>query len=129
MARNPNRPISPHATIWRIGPAMAASFTNRLTGIALSIAGLSILTWWLVSVARGPTAYAEFVALASSWPGVVILIGITWAFFQHLATGVRHLVQDTGAWFEIGFNKRTAQGTYVLSILGTAAMWAYLFLR
>lgn len=108
---------------------MAASFTNRLTGIALSIAGLSILTWWLVALASGPDAYAEFVGVASSWPGMVILIGITWAFFQHLATGVRHLVQDTGAWFEIGFNKRTAQGTYVFAILATAATWAYLFLR
>jgi succinate dehydrogenase / fumarate reductase cytochrome b subunit len=26
-----------------------------------------------------------------------VLIGLTWAFFQHLLSGIRHLVMDTGS--------------------------------
>ena len=37
--------------------------------------------------------------------GMIVLIGLTWAFFQHLLSGIRHLVMDTGAAFELGTNK------------------------
>ena len=28
---------------------------------------------------------------------LIVLIGLTWGFFQHLLSGIRHLVMDTGA--------------------------------
>ena len=43
--------------------------------------------------------------LAAHPVGLVVLVGLTWAFFQHLLSGVRHLVMDTGAGFELGTNK------------------------
>jgi len=36
---------------------MVVSILHRATGIALSIAGLAILTWWLVAIAKGQAAY------------------------------------------------------------------------
>ena len=125
MAVTNPRPLSPHLTIWRWGPHMLVSILHRVTGVALSIAGLAILAWWLVALAGGPESYAEFTAAASHPAGIVVLIGVTWSFFQHLLSGIRHLVMDTGAGFELDTNKRFAVLTIVGSVLLTAALWAY----
>lgn len=105
---------------------MAVSILHRITGAGLSIVGLAVLTWCLIAIAGGAEAYAEFAQKASHPIGLVVLIGLTWAFFQHLLSGIRHLVMDTGAGFELGTNKRFAILTVVGSILITAALWAYL---
>ena len=126
MAATKSRPLSPHLTIWRWGPGMLISILHRATGIALSIAGLAILTWWLLAIALGADAYAKFVKLAMHPVGLVILIGLSWSFFQHLLSGIRHLVMDTGAGFELDTNKRFAVLTLVGSVLLTAALWVYL---
>ncbi len=105
---------------------MAASIVHRATGVALSIAGLTILTWWLYAIASGPDEYASFTKAATHPIGLVVLIGLTWSFFQHLLSGIRHLVMDTGAAFELGINKTSAILTFVGSVLLTAAVWAYL---
>jgi succinate dehydrogenase / fumarate reductase cytochrome b subunit len=55
-----------------------------------------------------------------------VLVGLTWSFFQHLLSGIRHLVMDTGAAFELGLNKKSAVLTIVGSVLLTALMWAWL---
>jgi succinate dehydrogenase / fumarate reductase, cytochrome b subunit len=126
MAATNPRPMSPHLTIWRWGPNMTVSILHRATGVALSIAGLTILTWWLMAIAEGPEAYARFAKLATSPIGLVILIGLTWSFFQHLLSGIRHLVTDTGAAFELGINKTSAVLTIAGSVVLTAAMWFYI---
>jgi succinate dehydrogenase / fumarate reductase cytochrome b subunit len=105
---------------------MAASIIHRATGVALSIAGLAILTWWLFAVSSGAGAYADFTKAATHPVGLVILIGITWSFFQHLLTGIRHLVMDSGAAFELGINKTSAVLTFIGAVLLTALVWFYL---
>jgi succinate dehydrogenase / fumarate reductase cytochrome b subunit len=105
---------------------MTDSILHRVTGMALSIAGLAILTWWLVAIAQGPEAFALFMTAATHPVGLVVLIGLTWSFFQHLLSGVRHLAMDTGAAFELGINKRFAVLTIVGSVLLTAVLWAWL---
>ena len=55
-----------------------------------------------------------------------MLVGITWSFFQHLLSGIRHLVMDSGAAFELGINKTFAILTIVGSVLLTAPLWFYL---
>ena len=57
--------------------------------------------------------------------GLVVLIGITWSFFQHLLSGIRHLTMDSGAGFELGVNKTFAILTIVGSVLLTALVWFY----
>jgi len=124
MAEARPRPLSPHLTVWRWGPAMAVSILHRITGGALSVAGLGILVWWLLAVSGGPEDYALFTTAATHWAGKIVLIGLTWAFFQHLLSGVRHLVMDSGRGFEIEGNKKAAIVTIVLALLLTAAVWA-----
>jgi succinate dehydrogenase / fumarate reductase cytochrome b subunit len=104
---------------------MAASIIHRASGIALTFAGLAILTWWLFAISSGADAYATFTTVATHPVGLVILVGVTWSFFQHLLTGIRHLVMDSGAGFELGINKTSAVLTFVGSVLLTAALWFY----
>jgi succinate dehydrogenase / fumarate reductase, cytochrome b subunit len=126
MAATRSRPLSPHLTVWRWGPNMLVSILHRATGSALSIAGLFVLTWWLVAIAEGQEAYDHFTAAARHPVGIMVLIGLTWSFFQHLFSGIRHLVTDTGANFELRPNKLSAVLTIVASVIFTAATWAYL---
>ena len=126
MAEQSARPLSPHLSVWRWGPAMTVSILHRITGGAVTVAGLAVLTWWLMALANGSDAYGDFSAIAGTWVGKVVLIGLTWAFFQHLFSGIRHLVTDTGENFEIGANKTSAILTIVFSVLLTAALWFYI---
>src|SRR6476620_9106516 len=126
MANAQSRPLSPHLSIWRWGPHMAVSILHRATGVALSFAGLGILAWWLFALSASTEAYGSFTKLASSPIGLVVLVGISWSFFQHLLSGIRHLAMDTGAAFELGVNKTFAILTVVGSVLLTAALWFYL---
>jgi succinate dehydrogenase / fumarate reductase cytochrome b subunit len=126
MASTRPRPLSPHLTIWRWGPHMVVSILHRVTGAALSIAGLAVLTWWLTAIAGGADAYGSFTKLSGHPIGLVVLIGLTWSFFQHLLSGIRHLSMDSGAAFELGINKSFAILTIVGSLLLTAAVWFYL---
>ena len=103
---------------------MLVSILHRVTGAGLSIAGLAVLTWWLAAIAGGADSYASFSKAAGHPVGIIILIGLTWAFFQHLFSGIRHLVMDSGAGFELDTNKTWS----LVSILGglalTAVFWA-----
>ena len=123
MAEQRERPLSPHLGVWRWGPGMTASIFHRSSGGALTVAGLAVLTWWLLALADGGEAYGDFAAIASTWVGIVVLVGLTWAFFQHLLSGIRHLVMDTGAGFELETNKRFAILTLVGSLVLTLAVW------
>lgn len=125
MAAVRERPLSPHLTIWRWGPHMVVSILHRITGSGLTLVGLPVLTLWLLAIAGGPESYATFVGHATSWYGLFILIGLTWAFFQKTFAGIRHLVMDTGMGFDLGANKAGAIATIVLSVAVTALLWAY----
>ena len=125
MADIKSRPLSPHLTVWRWGPHMVVSILHRATGTALSFAGLAVLTWWLAAIAGGGDEYVNFTRAMGSPIGLIVLIGLTWSFFQHLLSGIRHLVTDTGAAFELGVNKRFAVLTMVGSLVLTALLWFY----
>jgi succinate dehydrogenase / fumarate reductase cytochrome b subunit len=123
MASQRPRPLSPHLGVWRWGPHMLVSILHRVTGAALTFAGLAILVWWLTAIAGGVDAYATFSRAAAHPLGLIVLIGLTWAFFQHLLSGVRHLVMDSGAGFELDTNKRFAVLTLAGSLFLTLLVW------
>ncbi len=124
MAATNNRPLSPHLGIWRWGPGMVVSILHRVTGVGLAILGLAVLTWWLAAIAGGADTYAAVAKFAAAPLGLIILVGLTWAFFQHLLSGIRHLVMDTGSGFELPTNKAFAIMTIVGSVILTALVWA-----
>ena len=134
MHRNPDRPMSPHLTIWKWGPHMLVSILHRVTGAGLAVVGGIAFVWWLVAIADGQEAYDGFFDLltfesgALNIAGYVLGIGLTWAFFQHALSGLRHLVMDIGAGFELNTNKFWATMTIVGSLVLTLALWAWILL-
>ena len=126
MTSTAERPLSPHISVYKWGPHMTVSILHRVTGGAITIAGLAVLAWWLISLAGGDATYGEFVKLAQTPAGMIVLAGLTWAFWQHLFSGLRHLVLDTGAGYELKVNRFWAIMTLVGSIFATAATWYFL---
>jgi succinate dehydrogenase / fumarate reductase cytochrome b subunit len=126
MSRNPDRPLSPHLSVYKWGPHMLVSILHRVTGGGLATVGAAALVWWLVAAASGREAYEQFAGWATSWVGIVIAVGLSWAFFQHLLSGLRHFVMDIGAGFEIRQNKFWALMTLAGSVFLTAIFWLYI---
>lgn len=123
MHRNQTRPLSPHLTVWKWGPHMLVSILHRVTGAGLAVLGSAALVWWLVAAATGPDAYDSFVDHADNWYGIFIGVGLSWAFFQHMLSGIRHFVLDLGAGYELSTNKMWSVMTLVGSLALTALFW------
>lgn len=130
--RTSSRPLSPHLQVWRWGPHMLVSIIHRALGVGMALVGAPLLTWWLAAIASGEDSYRGFRDLftvdsgALNIVGYVLAIGLSWAVLQHMMSGIRHLVLDTGAGYELKRNKRGAVLTMVASALLTAAFWAYM---
>ena len=107
---------------------MATSILHRATGIALSIGGLALLTWWLLALAGSSSGYSTFEAAAGHPLGILVLVGLSWSFFQHTLSGLRHLVMDMGSGFELKRNKTMAIATWIGSAGLTVLLWAYILL-
>jgi succinate dehydrogenase / fumarate reductase cytochrome b subunit len=143
-----NRPLSPHLQIWKWGPQMTVSILHRVTGNGLALGGLGVLLWWLGALASGAEAYASFASwmwadlALLKWDGFqavvislvkvvlkLVMIGISWAFFTHMASGIRHFVLDIGAGYELKANRAWALLSMASGVLLTTGFWALLLLR
>lgn len=133
MAQNPNRPISPHLQIYRWGPHMAVSIFHRATGFIMATAGMLTLLWWLASIAGGPESYATFQSyvvsageeatgtqVAINWFFRLLALGITYSFFQHMFSGIRHLLMDLGAGYELKTVRTWSIAVYIAALTATA---------
>lgn len=92
------RPLSPFMLGPHYKPQLTSvlSISHRLTGVVLSLTGMPLLLWWLVSVLAGPEAYAELVSLWAH-PLLIGLIAVNvFSLFYHLLNGIRHLLWDAG---------------------------------
>ena len=118
-----SRPLSPHLSIWKWRVHAITSITHRVTGNGLAFVGLSLFAWWLAAAATSREAYETFLSVATSPFGWLVWVGISWFFFQHLLSGIRHLLMDTGWGYELGVAKLSATWTWVGSVLLTAAFW------
>jgi succinate dehydrogenase / fumarate reductase cytochrome b subunit len=117
------RPLSPHLQIFRLMFTMLMSIVHRITGMALYF-GSILLVWWLTAAATGPR-YFDFVQdIFSSWPGLIVLFGLSWALLHHFLGGIRHLIWDTGRGFQLATVELLARLTLLGSIVLTIALWA-----
>ncbi len=134
-SRNPARPLSPHLQVYKWGPHMLVSILHRATGSGMATVGSLLLVWWLAAIASGDQAYATFIDVFTTDTGglnilgYVIGIGLTWSLLQHMMTGIRHLVMDTGAGFELKRNRMGARATILASTLLTVAFWLYMGMK
>jgi succinate dehydrogenase / fumarate reductase cytochrome b subunit len=127
MHRNPDRPLSPHLTVWKWGPHMLVSILHRVTGGGLAVVGVAGLAWWLAAAAGSAEAYGDFLKVARGPFGLLIAVGLSWALFQHTLSGLRHLVMDIGAGFELARNKFWALATLAGSLVLTVALWLWIW--
>lgn len=141
MASKPARPRSPHLFSgpmqfhYRWSPAMTVSIVHRVTGTGMATVGTLLLVWWLAAIAAGPAAYNVFLDVFTTSGGAlnilgwVVGVGLTWSVFQHMMSGIRHLVLDTGAAFELKLNRRLAVLTFVASTVLTVAFWLFMGIK
>lgn len=114
---------------------MTTSIAHRATGTGLATVGAFLLVWWLAATATGADAYKTFADVFTRDDGAlnpfgwVVGVALTWAVFQHMASGIRHLILDTGAAFELKINRALALATFAFSVIATAAFWLYLGMR
>ncbi|NJS15190.1 MAG: succinate:quinone oxidoreductase subunit C [Sphingopyxis sp.] len=151
------RPISPHLQVYKWGPHMLVSILHRASGDGLAILGSLLFLWWLGAIAGGEATYQAFLNIVwqaapagppsaapgavpqavattvslsvTNWIGRIILIGLTWAFFQHLFSGLRHFVLDTGAGYELKVNKLWSTLAIIAAVMATAAVWLFIFAK
>ncbi|MBN9072691.1 MAG: succinate dehydrogenase, cytochrome b556 subunit [Rhizobiales bacterium] len=121
------RPLSPHLTVYRWPITMTMSILHRITGGALYV-GTLLIAWWLIAAATSPAHFAFVQWLITSWLGLLVLFGYTFALFLHLLGGIRHFIWDVGA----GLDKHTASKLGWATLIGaailTVAVWVVYFL-
>ncbi|GAB5349516.1 Succinate dehydrogenase cytochrome b556 subunit [Alteriqipengyuania sp. 357] len=108
---------------------MLVSILHRVTGDGLALVGLAVLLWWLGAMAGGPEAYETFAGVMTSPIGYIVLVGLTWAFFTHMMSGLRHFVLDIGAGYELQTNKLWSMLSPIIAIVLTIAFWAIIILK
>ena len=95
----------------------------------MALVGLFVLLWWLGAIASGPDYYETFAGYMTSPFGYVVMVGLSWAFFTHLMSGLRHFVLDAGAGYELSSNKAWSIASPLIAIALTAGFWALLLLK
>ena len=116
------RPTSPHLQVWRWHVTMATSILHRMTGVALYVGAL-ILAVWAMCLAAGPEAYGTFMGLMGSPLGKLVLFGLSFAVFFHLAKGVQHLIWDMGLALKVPAANAGAVATIAFAVVATAVVW------
>ncbi len=118
------RPLSPHIQVYRWQAQMVSSILHRATGVALAV-GTLVVVCGLVRLAGGEDGFNDFRRLVGSPFGLVLMIGWSWALFYHLCNGVRHLVQDGGAGYQIEQFVRSSWLSVIGSVVLTVLVWAW----
>jgi succinate dehydrogenase / fumarate reductase cytochrome b subunit len=116
------RPLSPHLQVYRWPLSMALSILHRASGVALTL-GTALLVWWLMAVAAGGESHRAFIDCIGSPFGQLALFGWTAAMMFHLLNGVRHLVWDSGAGYELPTAQATGWAVVVGTVVLTAGVW------
>ncbi len=113
-----NRPLSPHLTIYRPQYTSVTSILTRITGIALILASI-LIVWWFLAASYGPEYFAVANGVITSWFGDLVMFGSLWAIWYHFLAGLRHLYWDSGRGFELDEAKKLAYGVVIGSVILT----------
>jgi succinate dehydrogenase / fumarate reductase, cytochrome b subunit len=122
----PERPLSPHMTVYKWTYTMTLSILHRVSGVALCIALVGLVSW-LMAAAAGPSAYAATMVVVGSLPFKILIALALLALCFHFANGLRHLAWDAGWGFERKQARRSAAVVVVLALLASLAAVIVLF--
>lgn len=121
----PERPLSPHAQIWRWHPAMVCSFTHRISLFGLYLGAL-MLAGWVYALAGGEQTYLAYGRLLASAVGRIALFGVTAAVWYNIAFIVRTTFNDLGKGLSPRTGNITAWAVFLFTGAATLATWLYL---
>ena len=127
VAPEARRPLSPHLQIYRPMLTMMMSILHRITGGALYL-GTILLAWWLIAAATDAKAFALANGVLTSFLGRIVLLGFTWALFQHMMGGIRHFIWDAGHGMDHPQREYLAQATLIGGIVLTILVWIVAYL-
>ena len=117
-----DRPLSPHLQVYKPQISSVLSILHRATGVVLSF-GVLLLVAWLFGAAYNAELFDTLNSFFHHWAGLAVLGGWTFAFYYHLANGIRHLVWDTGRGFDL--KSLTRGGLMVLLFSFAATGWTW----
>lgn len=89
------RPTSPHLSIYRPQISSVLSSFHRITGILL-FGALTIITWGGILLILAGLDLSCLIQEPCCCIVKYILYIISYAFFYHISTGIRHLIWDSG---------------------------------
>ena len=106
---------------------MLISILHRATGDGMAVVGGLLFITWLLSLAGGPESYGAFVGWMTTPIGYLLMVGLSWSFFQHMCSGLRHFVLDVGAGYAVDTNNRWAALLPAFAGLLTLVFWGVVF--
>lgn len=119
-----SRPLSPHLQVYRWAVSNTLSILHRMTGVALSVGAIALVSW-LLALAAGQADFLQLSDLFRSFIGQFLLLGWSFAFFFHLCNGIRHLAWDVDRGFDKHVARKSGLVVVCVSVLLTLAFWAY----
>lgn len=126
MTNNANngKPISPHITIYKLQITSVLSIMHRISGAVLFFILLAV-SWIMISLTyyRFDTQYAWM--LQHNVTKMLLYI-LSFLFFYHFSTGIRHLVWDSGMMLGMRCVRVTGIICIVNSIAMTFILWKYI---
>jgi succinate dehydrogenase / fumarate reductase cytochrome b subunit len=117
-----NRPLSPHLQIYKPQITSILSITHRISGLFLAF-GAVLLASWLITATYGPETFEIAQSFVDSWFGQLVLLGLTFSMYFHLANGLRHLGWDFGKGFDLPKVRLTGITVIFFAIALTILTW------
>ncbi len=117
-----NRPLSPHLQVYKPQITSVLSITHRATGVFLAFGAL-VLAHWLISATYGPQMFQMAQDLIGSLFGKLVLFGLTFSLYFHLANGFRHLGWDFGIGFSLPQLRASGVAVILFALVLTVVTW------
>lgn len=119
------RPLSPHLQIYKPQMTSMTSILHRMTGFGLSV-GLILLALWLFGAAYDAELFTCVTEFAGSIIGIILLAGWSFAFYYHLANGIRHLIWDTGRMLAVEDAYKLGYLVLGFALSATVGTWIFI---
>lgn len=115
-----NRPLSPFmlGKYYRLQINSVSSLLTRITGIAMLLAAL-LIVWWFLAASTSPEYFAMADAVITSWFGDLVMFLSLWALWYHTLAGLRHLIWDNAKMLELSTALKTGWAIIIGSVLLT----------
>ena len=123
MSSKPDqRPISPYmlGPYYKFQITSFLSILSRLTGLFLAVITAPVAILWLLALVFSPEQFAAMQGFLAGWIGKLIAFVSVVSVSYHLCNGIRHLLWDTGRFFEL----EQIRSTGYIMLVATAALVA-----